>query len=97
MSWVVTRSAEIAAPEVAATLPDLTLVSDAEVEPVVEVMIPTDGVATSESWNWLVNAMEHRLGPDIDVLLDMFFISKSSKWTNLWTSSRSPTGETGVG
>ena len=36
--WVVVRSAEIAAPEVAAALPDLTLVSDAEIEPVVEVM-----------------------------------------------------------
>ena len=42
--WVVVRPAEIAAPEVAAALPDLTLVSDVEIKPDVEVMSVSDSI-----------------------------------------------------
>ena len=54
--WVVVRSAEIAAPEVAAALPDLTLVSDVEIKPDVEVMSVSDSIVTGELWSWLPHA-----------------------------------------
>ena len=54
--WVVVRPAEIAAPEVAAAVPDLTLVSDAEIQPVVEVMSVSDSIVTGELWSWLPHA-----------------------------------------
>ena len=44
MGRVVVRPAEIAAPEVAAALPDLTLVSDVEIKPDVEVMSVSDSI-----------------------------------------------------
>ena len=54
--WVVARPAEIAAPEVAAAVPDLTLVSDAEVKPVVEVTTVSNSIVTGELWSWLPHA-----------------------------------------
>ena len=56
MGRVVVRPAEIAAPEVAAALPDLTLVSDVEIEPDVEVMSVSDSIVTVELWSWLLHA-----------------------------------------
>ena len=50
----VARSTEIAAPEVTATLSDVTLVSDAEAEPVVEVISLAVGVVTDEQWSLVV-------------------------------------------
>ena len=54
MGRVVVRPAEIAAPEVAAALPDLTLVSDVEIEPVVEVMSVSDSIVTDELSDYIL-------------------------------------------
>ena len=56
MGRVVVRPAEIAAPEVAAALPDLTLVSDVEIKPDVEVMSVSDSIVTDKLWSWLPHA-----------------------------------------